>query len=91
MAYIEVNPDDLKRMRAAVELLDGHAHVITNALHCHAQQMDDAARKAEEAHAAGHSNPLITNQGYRMAAELFTDTATKERQVAGLINAWKED
>ncbi|MEU4511695.1 hypothetical protein AB0G05_19565 [Nonomuraea wenchangensis] len=91
MAYIEVDPDALKRMRAAVELLEQHAHVITNALRCHAEQMDTAARQAKEAHEAGHSNPLISNHGYRTAAELFTDTAAKEREVANLVNAWKEN
>ncbi|MGW6505909.1 hypothetical protein [Nonomuraea angiospora] len=90
MRASDLDPAELQRLQRAAELLAQHAHVITNALHCHAEQMDTAAAQATAAHEAGHSSLLITKQGYRMAAELFTDTATKERQVANLIDAWKE-
>ncbi|WP_433444635.1 hypothetical protein [Nonomuraea sp. CA-141351] len=86
----DLDPAELQRLQHAAELLAQHAHVITNALHCHAEQMDTAAQRATDAYEAGHSSLLIANQGYRMAAELLTDTATKERDVANLIDAWKE-
>lgn len=88
MRLPEPDRDTLKRLRNAAELLDQHAHVITNALRCHAEAMEKAAEQAKAAYAAGHSSPLITRQGFRMASELLADTARQERDVADAIDSW---
>jgi hypothetical protein len=90
MAHIDVDPDTRQRMQAAAELHDRHHTVITNALHCHAQAMDEAATQAADAHAAGADTPLMTNHGFKMAAEVLADTARKEREAAHLIDTWKD-
>ncbi len=79
------NPD------AVARYVGDNLTVITNALHNHAERMTAAAADARTQYKAGQDNPetlaaqnasIITNQGYRMSAELFEQDAGKARGVA---------
>lgn len=71
-------------MRELLDLaafLSESGHVIDNALTNHVGHMTEAAKGARAAFEAGHSDALVTNEGYRMSAEMFEQSAEKAREV----------
>lgn len=71
--------------------VERHIGTITNALHNHADHMRDAATQARAAYEAGQADPavraaqdasIMSNNGLRHAAAMFTEDADKARKVA---------
>jgi hypothetical protein len=86
---------DPKEAAALGQYVDDKNDVITNALHVFADHMTEAAKNAmaeyqrgqdDEVIKAGQNRSMITNQGYRQSAEIFTDSARKARAAAAEIN-----
>ncbi len=82
--WINFMADHAGSTKSAVELstyVVQHMSVITNALSTHVDYMRTNARRAMEAYEAGHSDGIMSNEGYRMSAEVFTQDADKAKAV----------
>lgn len=75
-----------------------YSYIVTNALDSHERMMREAAKNARESYetltadperAAAHdaSGSLITVRGFLMSAEMFTESADKDKAAA---DAWRE-
>ena len=71
--------------------VERHQSTITNALRVYAEHMRQAAEQAMGEYERGQADPevkaaqdgtLISNNGYRQSAALFTENADKAREVA---------
>lgn len=82
MNEIEYDRALMKELLTLARFIDESESTITNALFVHARRQGEAAKEARAAFEAGHSDGLITNQGYRMAAELAEADAQKARDAA---------
>ncbi|MDF5756554.1 hypothetical protein [Spongiactinospora sp. TRM90649] len=91
MSAYALDAEWLTRAKAAHALLTEHHDVITNALRCHAEHMSAEASNAQAAYEGGADTPLMTNNGFKQAAEILQHTAEAERQAAEKIDAWKEN
>ncbi|GGK90801.1 hypothetical protein Ppa06_57520 [Planomonospora parontospora subsp. parontospora] len=86
-----IDREDHRVMERARDLLTEHHTIITTALRVYAERMDAAATEAKAAHETGADTPLISNDGFRMAAEQFTYCSGKARAAAEAIDSWQED
>lgn len=84
MPYID--SDDLERLRKAQTLLVTNHTIITTALRVYSEYMGNAATEAKANYEAGNELPLVTNNGFRMMAELFDHNAKKADTTAHEID-----
>lgn len=68
--------------RELVALVVGSESTIVNALRVLARNMAEAADGAQAAFEAGHSDGLVTNNGYKQSAVLFREQSEKAKKVA---------
>ncbi|WEB38790.1 hypothetical protein MOV08_05365 [Streptomyces yunnanensis] len=73
---------------------------IVNALHVYADKQGQAAAEAQHAYEAGQRDPevrvkqdgsLVTNDGYRQAAEILRQSAQQARDIAITLSGMAED
>jgi hypothetical protein len=85
---------DPQQDRDLADLLVRDRDFIVNALYVHAAHMGDAAQEARSAYEQGRADPavraaqdgsLVTHQGLRMSAQMFTEQADKARALAERI------
>lgn len=79
---------ELKRMKQAHQLLASSGYDIIDALRVYAARMDYEAKEHLAAHAAGAETGLVTNEGYRVAGELFATKAERATALAEEIDNW---
>lgn len=74
------------REQELIGFMRSHVETVLNALRNQAKRMDEAAATARRAFVSGEANALVTNQGFRMSAELFEQDAAKAREVAEALS-----
>lgn len=76
-----------RRLAELEEFLEMYSHTIANSLEVHARTMRDAAREVADGYLAIKDDPqaraaqdktLITTNGLREAAEIFTEQARRD-------------
>ncbi|MDP9843334.1 hypothetical protein [Streptosporangium lutulentum] len=83
-----VDDAELQRMQRAHQILASRGYDIIAALRGFAEYMTKASKEHQAAHAAGAETPLVTNEGYRVMAELFATNAERAESLATAIDIW---
>ncbi|WP_274911831.1 hypothetical protein [Streptomyces sp. WZ-12] len=80
--------------------VERRAGAIVNALHVYADKQGQAAAEAQHAYEAGQRDPdirtkqdksIVTNDGYRQAAEILRQSAQQARDIAITLSGMTED